>query len=93
MSAHPSLFEPPPPTYDGTLDGPRLTTLLGRVLGALSDGTWWTLGELKARCWGSEAGISARIRELRKRHAGGHTILRRRRGAPQAGLWEYRMVR
>lgn len=100
MTAQPDFWALPlsdargdPPTYTGALDGARLTTLLARVLEALSDGSWWTLGELKERCGGSEAGISARIREARTPQAGRHTIERRRRGVPKRGLWEYRLVR
>lgn len=83
----------PEPTYTGALDGDRLTTLLARVIAALGPHDWLTLGELKARCGGSEAGISARIREARTRAGGSHVIERRRRGNPKAGLWEYRRVK
>lgn len=37
----------------------------------------------------SEAGVSARIRDLRKAQYGGHTIERRKNGS----LWEYKLVR
>jgi hypothetical protein len=77
-------------TYDPALDRDRLTKQLGRVYEALSDGEWWTLYELAAFSDGSEAAISARIRDLRKPRHGGYTIHRRRHGL-HVGLWEYRM--
>lgn len=82
-----------PRTYEGKLDGPRLTRLLDLVREALSDGEWWTLRQLQARCGHSEAGISARIRELRWRSAGSHIIERKRIGDMKQGWWAYRMVR
>jgi hypothetical protein len=79
-------------TYTPRHDADRLRTLLQRVEAALRTGGWWTLAELRARCGGSEAGVSARLRDLRKERWGAHTVLRRRRGRPAAGLWEYRLV-
>lgn len=76
-------------TLDPRLDRPRIDTLLGKVLWALESGQWLTLRELQTQCGGSEAGISARLRELRNKHH--YTINKRRRGEPGAGLWEYRM--
>lgn len=76
-------------TLDPILDRPRLDTLRGRVLHTLSGGSWLTLAELQHECGNSEAGISARIRELRRVY--GYTINRRRRGAPQYGIWEYQL--
>jgi len=74
-------------TLDPRVDGPRLGTLLGDVLGVFRRGGRWTLGELRdAVGHGSEAGISARIRELK---ACGHRIEKARRGAAELGLWEY----
>lgn len=58
-------------------------------------GIWWTLPQLRdyiQRGYGipiSEAGLSARIRDLRKAAYGGHTIERRKNGS----LWEYKLVR
>lgn len=72
-------------TFDEALDGPRLRSLLGRVLQIMSDGEPHTLAELAARAGGSEAGCSARIRELR---AGGHEIATTR---VSGGLWQYRL--
>jgi len=78
-------------TYSRELDGERLLTQLDRVREAmLRWPRWWTLSELQGVAGGSQAGISARVRDLRKKKfgkfRGGH---RRREG----GLWEYRIVR
>jgi len=75
-------------TYDPKLDEARLTGQLSRVYECLKDGQWWTLQRLKVTAGGSEAGISARIRDLRKSKWGAHKIERRR---VSDGLWEYRM--
>jgi hypothetical protein len=77
-------------TYEPALDRERLSRLLGAVLQALRSGAWLTLAEIRERAQhGSEAGISARIRELRDC---GFVIERRRRGNPARGWWEYRMT-
>ena len=75
-------------TYDPALDEDRLRTLLGRVYQYLRYGGWVTLHEVAECCGGSEAGVSARIRDLRKAKFGGYTIARRR---VDGGLFEYRM--
>jgi biotin operon repressor len=79
------------PTMDAALDRPRLSTLRDRVANALLDGEWLTLRELQDRCGNSEAGISARLRELRNKF--GFTINRRRRGVATKGIWEYQIER
>ena len=72
-------------------DEPRLATLNGLVLEALESGGWMTLGEIREAVGrGSEAGISARIRDLHNKF--GKEYEKRRRGAPGDGLWEYRLV-
>ena len=70
-------------------DDRRLSTQLLRVQEALADGNWWTLAELARMAGSSEAGASARLRDLRKARFGRHTVERRR---VRAGLWEYRLV-
>ena len=88
----PTLFDGS--TFSPSLDSARLTGLLLRVREALRDGQWWTLADLVASCGGSEAGVSARLRDLRKPRFGGHKIEGRRVDiiGGKAGLWEYRMV-
>lgn len=92
------------PLFDGAsyvpaYDAERLVTQLQKVYFALNirdranrDTYWWTIPMLTQNCGGSGAGISARIRDLRKRKHGAHTILRRRKGDPHAGLFEYKLV-
>jgi hypothetical protein len=76
-------------TFDPTADGERLLTLLRRVQYLMSDGAWRTLAEIQQECGGSEASVSARLRDLRKRQWGGHCVLRRR---VDRGLWQYRVM-
>ena len=77
-------------TFDPARDGARLTGQLERVKGIMADGAWRTLAELAALVDGSEAGVSARLRDLRKVKFGGHQVDRRRRG--DGGLHEYRLT-
>lgn len=83
------------PLFDGPgvepADEVRLVGLLGRVGKRMALGDWCTLAELASWCRGSEASVSARLRDLRKTRFGGHTIERRRTSTP--GVWAYRMVR
>ena len=90
----PSVPVIPEPPYSGALDGDRLTSQLQAVQALMQDGVWRTLAEIRAALGrGSEAGLSARLRESRTRQAGGWTVERRRRGDPKNGLWEYRLCR
>lgn len=77
-------------TFSRELDGPRLTSQLSKVFGVMRDGNWHTLSELAEKCGGSEAGVSARIRDFRKDKFGGRTVHRERIAA--SGTWRYRMV-
>lgn len=76
-------------TYEPRLDHARLSGQLKNVFLAMSDHRWWTLAELAVRSGGTEASISARIRDLRKSRFGGHVIDRRR---TDRGLFEYRLA-
>jgi len=78
-------------TYEPERDRDRLSRQHGAVKQALSDGGWWTLTELREHlaAFGivaSEAGVSARIRDLRKPRFGSHNIVRKRVGS---GLFAY----
>jgi len=81
-------------TYDPKRDGKRLSTQLEAVRAAMLQGGKWTLDELRdevERRTGkrpSEAGVSARIRDLRKPEFGGHDV-RGERSKTNAGLWFY----
>jgi hypothetical protein len=90
MSDGPTLFDGE--TFDPALDGARLTGQLARVYELMSDGAWRTLRDIARDAGGTEAAVSARLRDLRKARFGGHTVERRR--VPGAsGLWEYRVGR
>jgi len=85
---------PPPPviyfdgrTYDPSKDRARLETMLDRVRALMADNEPRTLGEIVAVVGGSEAGVSARLRDLRKPRFGSYIVRRRRR--TERGLWEY----
>lgn len=77
-------------TYDPSKDHKRLNTAMGRVFDLMRDGAERTLSEIATRCRCSEAGASARLRDLRKdkwRAIYGTWIVRSRRIAD--GLWYY----
>ena len=78
-------------TYEAEHDLERLTSQLERVKAVLLRGGWYTLGELKAKVGGSEAGLSARLRDLRKERYGKFVVESRRRGDAKHGLFEYRI--
>ncbi len=83
-------------TYDFKNDQKRLTGQLARVYEVWASRVyppWWTLAEIVERVGGSEAGVSARLRDLRKEKFGGHTVNKRHRGDPKRGLWEYQLER
>jgi len=72
-------------------DRPRLATQQAKVARLMQDGEWRTLAEIVVGIeGGSETGISARLRDLRKPKNGGHIIDRRPCGV--GGLHEYRLV-
>ena len=75
-------------TYDAELDEVRLTKLMLRVYRSVKDGHWTTLSALSQATGGTEASVSARLRDLRKARFGAHSIDRRR---VRGGLYEYRM--
>lgn len=76
-------------TYEPARDYARLSGQLLQVKQVLSDRKWHTLSEIAQRIGGSEAGISARIRDLRKPKFGNHKIDRQHIGG---GLWRYRIA-
>ena len=77
-------------TFDPALDGTRLRTLLMRVHKLMGDGEWRTLKRIVLAVGGSEAGVSARLRDLRKARWGAHTV-ERERHPDGGGLWVYRV--
>lgn len=97
MATQPRLFDSAAParfdgrTYDPDLDGARLTRLLGRVYAFMRDGEWRTLPAIAEACGGTEASVSARLRDLRKLRFGSYVVERRRAAPPDRGLFEYRL--
>lgn len=82
-----------PLRFDGPglepFDIERLGGQLRRVYELLSTGEWYTLARLAELVRGSEAGVSARLRDLKKRRFGSH-LIEKRRVIEGRGLWEYR---
>jgi DNA-binding Lrp family transcriptional regulator len=76
-------------THSISTDGERLSAQLVRVRALMADHRWRTLAEIADAVAGSEAGVSARLRELRKLKFGGFTVERRR---VSLGLYEYRVL-
>lgn len=77
-------------TYRRALDNERLGAQLLRVGHLMGDGDWRTLSGIRDVTGDPEASISARLRDLRKRKFGGHTVERERL---KGGLYRYRVVR
>lgn len=78
--------------FDGRTFTPQDTQRLSRQLDivkrCLLNGEWWTLTALAAVSGGSEAGVSARLRDLRKPRFGNYVIERQRIAG---GLYKYRI--
>ena len=82
------------PDYDRKLDYVRLTGQIARIYRAMDVKIfqWKTLDEIACLTGDPEASISAQLRHLRKKRFGSHTIKKRRRGEPERGHWEYRLI-
>ena len=76
-------------TFDAVRDGERLKSQFERVRDLMTSGEWWTLADIALEAHCSEAGASARLRDLRKEKFGGYRIEREYSGN---GLWKYRML-
>lgn len=70
-------------------DEVRLTGQLMRVMALMRDGKWRTLQDIAVQVGGSEAGVSARLRDLRKPAHGAHRVEREKK--TEGGLWQYRV--
>ena len=86
-------YVPPSKAFDGATykperDYPRLSGQLKRVFETMRDGEWHSPADLVAKCGGTEASVTARARDLRKRKYGGHVVERRYWGN---GLHQYRL--
>jgi len=76
-------------TYDEERDSVRLTGQWQRVYGLMQDGRWRTLRRICDVVGKSEAGVSARLRDLRKERFGSFRVEKRR---VKGGLYEYRVL-
>lgn len=77
-------------TFDPRLDGDRLISQLERVKALMSDGQWRSLRSIVEVVGGSETGVAARLRGMRKARFGQLAVERRR--VAESGLWEYRVI-
>ena len=77
-------------TYDASMDGARITTAMERVVELMRDGKERTLAMIASFAGCTEAGASARLRDLRKpkmrERFGAFTVTSRR---VEGGLWVY----
>lgn len=84
-------------TFIPSLDAARLSGQWKRVFNVMASGRWLTLSEIQREIekmtgvHDSETGISARTRDFRKDHFGGHWVHSQRRGDAKRGVWEYRL--
>jgi biotin operon repressor len=76
-------------TYEPEFDFDRLKGQLQRVFALMQDGKWRSLGHIAQATGGSEAAVSARLRDLRKDKFGGHEVERQRL---DGGLYLYRLI-
>src|SRR4051812_45812901 len=99
MSAQPDLFSvlpelPPEKAFDGETyepnrDHARMRGQLLAVYTLMLDGRWRTLADIERVTSGSQAAISARLRDLRKEKYGSHTVNREH---IVEGLFKYQLV-
>lgn len=80
-------------TFKPELDKVRLTKQLAKMFRYMSDMKWHTLDEISRITSIPPASASARLRDFRKEKFGSHTVLRRRKGDPKSGLFEYQLIR
>jgi len=74
-------------TYSPDRDYARLTGQLLAVFELMKDGKFRTLSDISGQIAGSEASLSARLRDLRKDKYGAHDVKRER---IEGGLFKYR---
>jgi hypothetical protein len=79
-------------TFDAALDGERLSSQFARVFALMKDGRWRTLAGIVEQCRpATEASVSARLRDFRKKKFGSH-LVEHRRDETADGLWWYRLI-
>lgn len=81
------------PGYIREFDEARIKGATKLVFDLMKDKQFRTLSQIhRAINKGSEAGISATLRNFRKERYGLHTVNRRRTGDPKNGLFEYQLI-
>jgi len=94
------LFTPPKHTmpehkgsdFENGLDGERLKTQFQKIYDLMQDGIPRTLNEIElATGILAQASISAQLRLMRKIKY--HTVIKKRRGEKNKGLFEYKLIR
>ena len=86
------MWKPKPDgaTFCEKQDGARLGTLHRLVFALMCDGVFRSLPEIREAIGeGSETGISARLRDFRKKKFGGFRVESKRRD--EGGSWVYRL--
>lgn len=80
-------------TYDPLQDHQRLSNALGKTWNVMRDGNWRTLAETAELVGCSEAGVSARLRDLRKpKYRTMYPTDRVESRRFTDGLWKYRII-
>lgn len=78
--------------YNPELDQVRLSGQIKRVFDLMKDSKYRTLREIERATADPQSSISAQLRHLRKTRFGNHTVLKRHRGEPKNGLYEYCLI-
>ena len=79
--------------FEEELDGARLRGQIKAIYDLMKDGSWRTLEEIELAFESryGQASISAQLRNLRKKPLN-MTVLKRRRGQREHGLFEYQLI-
>lgn len=76
-------------TFDRERDGSRLVKQYGTVFDLMRDGQWRTLDEISRLTGAPTHSASARLRDMRKKRHGSHTVLRE---YVSKGIFRYRLI-
>jgi hypothetical protein len=94
------LFDFDGADYNAAFDQVRLSGQLQRVRDYMLTAGWRTVPEIRAALEAlhrgehfPETSVSAQLRNLRKEKFGAHDVLRRRRGDPKRGEFEFKVQR
>lgn len=76
-------------TFNRERDGRRLAKQYGSVFDLMRDGQWRTLDEISRLTGAPTHSASARLRDMRKKRHGSHTVLRE---YVSKGIFRYRLI-